>query len=200
MSRSNTTLSITSLMEASSFKSKGCCSRYTSQLPFIPQVSKLHLLQVHRTMLSKDSSTFETMFKLPPCKGGVAEGRSDDHPVILQGDTPEQFRSLLWALYAMYVPSTLQFTFAFHTSCFLGPTRPLKPGLHQEIGPNSTGSVTSLISHTSTATKASRPGPSVLFYAGLRCHSTPALKFMEQCIGPSGCLAASAYSTGYDVF
>lgn len=33
----------------------------------------------------------------------VAEGDSDDNPIRLQGDTAEEFRALLWALYALYV-------------------------------------------------------------------------------------------------
>ena len=31
------------------------------------------------------------------------EGESDDNPIRLQGDTADEFRSLLWALYALYV-------------------------------------------------------------------------------------------------
>lgn len=61
----------------------------------------LTISQVHRTILSKDSSTFETMFKLPSGEDTQAEGSRDNNPVVLSGDTPEQFRSLLWALYAM---------------------------------------------------------------------------------------------------
>jgi hypothetical protein len=37
----------------------------------------------------------------------VVEGDSDDNPIRLQGDTAEEFRALLWALYALY---------AFHDS------------------------------------------------------------------------------------
>ncbi|KAF8576694.1 hypothetical protein K439DRAFT_1664533 [Ramaria rubella] len=59
------------------------------------------LFKVHRTILSKDSSAFETMFKLPAGCDIQAEGTRDDNPVVMQGDTPEQFRSLLWALYAL---------------------------------------------------------------------------------------------------
>ncbi|KAF8500537.1 hypothetical protein JB92DRAFT_2979214 [Gautieria morchelliformis] len=58
------------------------------------------LFKVHRTILSKDSSAFETMFKLPCAEDTQAEG-GENNPVVLQGDTPEEFRSLLWALYAM---------------------------------------------------------------------------------------------------
>jgi hypothetical protein len=31
------------------------------------------------------------------------EGESDDNPIRLQGDTADEFRALLWALYALYV-------------------------------------------------------------------------------------------------
>ena len=31
------------------------------------------------------------------------EGESDDNPIRLQGDTTDEFRALLWALYSMYV-------------------------------------------------------------------------------------------------
>lgn len=32
------------------------------------------------------------------------EGESDDNPIRLQGDSAEEFRALLWALYALYAP------------------------------------------------------------------------------------------------
>ena len=35
------------------------------------------------------------------------EGESDDNPIRLQGDTADEFRALLWALYALYVPRSL---------------------------------------------------------------------------------------------
>ena len=58
--------------------------------------------EVHRSVLSKDSSSFKTMFSLP--QGGlVTEGQSDEKPIILAGDTPDEFRHFLWALYALFV-------------------------------------------------------------------------------------------------
>ncbi|KAI9430552.1 hypothetical protein H4582DRAFT_2016394 [Lactarius indigo] len=58
------------------------------------------LFNVHRTTLSKDSSSFSSMFSLP--RGDKpAEGQSDDNPVVLGGDTVSQFRNFLWALYAL---------------------------------------------------------------------------------------------------
>lgn len=41
------------------------------------------------------------MFKLPSGEDTRVEGGRDSDPVVLQGDTPDQFRGLLWALYAM---------------------------------------------------------------------------------------------------
>lgn len=29
------------------------------------------------------------------------EGDKDDNPIILHGDTPDEFRALLWSLYAL---------------------------------------------------------------------------------------------------
>ncbi|PCH40289.1 hypothetical protein WOLCODRAFT_136764 [Wolfiporia cocos MD-104 SS10] len=67
------------------------------------------LFKVHRSILMKDKSAFETMFQLTAetesarsdCSMTVPEGESDDNPIRLQGDTAEEFRSLLWALYAL---------------------------------------------------------------------------------------------------
>ncbi|KAL0574941.1 hypothetical protein V5O48_007015 [Marasmius crinis-equi] len=58
------------------------------------------LFNVHRTILSKDNSSFSTMFTLP--QGSTeAEGRSDDNPIVLTGDRPSEFRNFLWALYSL---------------------------------------------------------------------------------------------------
>jgi hypothetical protein len=62
------------------------------------------LFKVHRTILSKDQSFFGPLFTLPQGEFGE-EGMSDDHPIVLQGDTAEEFRHFLWALYAL--PSEL---------------------------------------------------------------------------------------------
>ncbi|TFK52304.1 hypothetical protein OE88DRAFT_1657494 [Heliocybe sulcata] len=72
------------------------------------------LFKVHRSNLMKDGSTFDTLFSLPseganpspgvtaPTVGGaVVEGESDDNPIRLQGDSADEFRALLWALYAL---------------------------------------------------------------------------------------------------
>ncbi|KAG0703784.1 hypothetical protein DFH29DRAFT_849905 [Suillus ampliporus] len=62
------------------------------------------LFNVHRTILSKDQSFFGCMFTLPQGES-KEEGMSDDQPIVLHGDTVEEFRHFLWALYAL--PSEL---------------------------------------------------------------------------------------------
>ncbi|KAL0961398.1 hypothetical protein HGRIS_006349 [Hohenbuehelia grisea] len=57
------------------------------------------LFNVHRTILSKDSSSFSAMFSLPQAQ--TSEGRSDNNPIIIHGDTAAEFRDFLWALYAL---------------------------------------------------------------------------------------------------
>ncbi|KDQ62746.1 hypothetical protein JAAARDRAFT_701708 [Jaapia argillacea MUCL 33604] len=64
------------------------------------------LFKVHRFLLARDSSAFQNMFSLPSDKKGVTEGSKDDNPVFLPGDTPDQFRALLWVMYAL--PPELQ--------------------------------------------------------------------------------------------
>ncbi|KAF8558324.1 hypothetical protein OG21DRAFT_1433586 [Imleria badia] len=69
------------------------------------------LFKVHRSALTKEKSTFESMFSLDSDlrssttnSSGVTvgpEGESDDNPIRLQGDTADEFRSLLWSLYAL---------------------------------------------------------------------------------------------------
>jgi len=68
------------------------------------------LFKVHRSTLTKDKSAFETMFQLSSETDSsrsdssmtvAQEGENDDNPIRLQGDTAEEFRALLWALYAL---------------------------------------------------------------------------------------------------
>ncbi|KAK7681599.1 hypothetical protein QCA50_015332 [Cerrena zonata] len=68
------------------------------------------LFRVHRSTLTKDKSAFETMFQLSSETDSVRsdssmtvpqEGENDDNPIRLQGDTANEFRALLWALYAL---------------------------------------------------------------------------------------------------
>ncbi|KIK69785.1 hypothetical protein GYMLUDRAFT_34183 [Collybiopsis luxurians FD-317 M1] len=63
------------------------------------------LFNVHRSLLSRDNSSFSSLFTLPQGSQPV-EGQSDDNPIILRGDTPSEFRHFLWALYAL--PPELQ--------------------------------------------------------------------------------------------
>ncbi|KAF5382445.1 hypothetical protein D9615_002716 [Tricholomella constricta] len=58
------------------------------------------LFNVHRSRLDNDSSSFGTMFTLP--QGGLdTEGRSDENPIVLSGDTASEFRNFLWTFYAL---------------------------------------------------------------------------------------------------
>ncbi|KAF8214901.1 hypothetical protein K438DRAFT_1659728 [Mycena galopus ATCC 62051] len=67
------------------------------------------LFKVHRSMLVKDKSTFESMFSLDaythntedPLMNSNSEGESDENPIRLQGDKPEEFRALMWSLYSL---------------------------------------------------------------------------------------------------
>ena len=70
---------------------------------------------MHRSTLTKDKSAFETMFQLSSETDSsrsessvtvAVEGESDDNPIRLQGDTADEFRALLWALYALCVLAT----------------------------------------------------------------------------------------------
>ncbi|KAJ2926307.1 hypothetical protein H1R20_g10787, partial [Candolleomyces eurysporus] len=80
-----------------------------SQPKFTSAVSKSAgnedtLFNVHRSILSRDGSTFGTMFALP--QGDHREGKSDDNPITLHGEKAFEFRHFLWALYAL--PPELQ--------------------------------------------------------------------------------------------
>jgi len=65
-------------------------------------VNTYPVCQVHRSILSKDSSSFKLMFSLPSGERPV-EGTSDDNPIVLSGDNAAEFRHFLWTLYALYV-------------------------------------------------------------------------------------------------
>ncbi|KDQ62689.1 hypothetical protein JAAARDRAFT_30590 [Jaapia argillacea MUCL 33604] len=58
------------------------------------------LFNVHRTILSRDSSSFGSMFTFPQ-GDNQEEGMSDDNPIILIGDAVSEFKNFLWALYAL---------------------------------------------------------------------------------------------------
>ena len=61
------------------------------------------LIKVHRCYLLREPSAFGDMFSFPSVQGSC-EGSSDNVAISLF-DTAEQFRDLLWVLYAMYVLS-----------------------------------------------------------------------------------------------
>ncbi|KAI0685802.1 hypothetical protein BC835DRAFT_1289369 [Cytidiella melzeri] len=58
------------------------------------------LFNVHRTLLSKDSSLFSSMFELPQ-GDKVSEGSSDSCPIHLNGESVVEFKNFLWVLYAL---------------------------------------------------------------------------------------------------
>ncbi|KAF9493592.1 hypothetical protein BDN71DRAFT_1394606 [Pleurotus eryngii] len=59
------------------------------------------LFRVHRFVLARDTSAFESMFKIPAPRPKLDDNKTIfDVPVALT-DTAEQFRDLLWALYAL---------------------------------------------------------------------------------------------------
>ncbi|KAI5118243.1 hypothetical protein M0805_007492 [Coniferiporia weirii] len=59
------------------------------------------LFNVHRSILSRDSSSFSTLFTLPQGEQIVPDGTTDENPIVLYGDTAREFRHFLWALYSM---------------------------------------------------------------------------------------------------
>ncbi|KAJ7643857.1 hypothetical protein FB45DRAFT_896290 [Roridomyces roridus] len=69
------------------------------------------LFRVHRSMLVKDKSTFDSMFSLDAYTQNtedvyapsnfMTEGESDENPIRLHGDKADEFRALAWALYSL---------------------------------------------------------------------------------------------------
>ena len=62
---------------------------------------KLADCQVHRTMLSRDSSFFGDMFAVPQAPDSIPEGSTDDRPIVLRGDNVAAFKNFLWVIYAL---------------------------------------------------------------------------------------------------
>lgn len=59
---------------------------------------------MHRFLLSRDSSAFENMFSMPSGIDGEGlpkEGYSDDHPIVLEGESAVAFEALITVLYAL---------------------------------------------------------------------------------------------------
>ncbi|KAJ7143507.1 hypothetical protein C8R43DRAFT_1014442 [Mycena crocata] len=67
------------------------------------------LFKVHRSMLIKDKSTFDSMFSLDAFTQNTedtlmpsnSEGDSDENPIRLLGDKAEEFSALMWSLYSL---------------------------------------------------------------------------------------------------
>ena len=56
------------------------------------------LFRVHKRLLvGSESSTFASMLSLPESQD--AEGQTDEKPIILEGDRPEEFEALMRILY-----------------------------------------------------------------------------------------------------
>jgi hypothetical protein len=94
------TQNTTWMAEIVSYWSRRRCSRYRITFHFLRY--KSYIIQVHKAFLSRDSSTFEGMFSVPQGDSNV-DGGSDQQPITLRGDTVEQFRSLVFILYALWV-------------------------------------------------------------------------------------------------
>jgi hypothetical protein len=102
------TQNTTWIAEIVSYWSRRHCSRY--RITFHCLRYKPYIIQVHKAFLSRDSSTFEGMFSVPQGDSNV-DGGSDQQPITLRGDTVEQFRSLIFIVYALWVDSIpLDFT------------------------------------------------------------------------------------------
>ncbi|KAK7048637.1 BTB domain-containing protein [Favolaschia claudopus] len=84
------------------------------------------LFKVHRSMLVKDKSAFDSMFSLEAYTEDTtsssslipstanAEGESDENPIRLQGDKAEEFSALLWSLYSL--PSEIASAMSAHAN------------------------------------------------------------------------------------
>ncbi|KZV85943.1 hypothetical protein EXIGLDRAFT_841118 [Exidia glandulosa HHB12029] len=58
------------------------------------------LFRVHRSFLADLSPVLKDMLELPLSDELSVEGLEDAHPIVLAGDTAEEVRSLLWAIYS----------------------------------------------------------------------------------------------------
>ena len=62
------------------------------------------LFRIHRFFLRRDSEYFRDKIPHPPSPGDLAEGTSDDKPLVLQDTLMVDFERLLWVFYNPYVP------------------------------------------------------------------------------------------------
>ncbi|OCH84254.1 hypothetical protein OBBRIDRAFT_799251 [Obba rivulosa] len=60
------------------------------------------LFKVHRRNFENDSEIFQTMFSLPVAEGSIPDGSSDEHPLILQGISKDDFVQLLRVMFPHY--------------------------------------------------------------------------------------------------
>jgi len=61
------------------------------------------LFRVHKRVLTRsESSTFTGMFSVPLSSGTEAEGQSDENPIVLSGDSLEEFEALIRLLYPLF--------------------------------------------------------------------------------------------------
>jgi len=69
-------------------------------------VFKVHetLFKVDPTLFTNgEASVLKTMLTLPQGSDVLQEGSDDSTPITLQGDTPEEFASLIWGLYTQHL-------------------------------------------------------------------------------------------------
>ncbi len=56
------------------------------------------LFRIHkRLLIGSESSVFASIFSLPPSE--AIEGQTDERPIVLEGDSLEQFEALMKILY-----------------------------------------------------------------------------------------------------
>ncbi|EMD34251.1 hypothetical protein CERSUDRAFT_158602 [Gelatoporia subvermispora B] len=60
------------------------------------------LFKVHRRNFENDSEVFQTMFSLPIAEGEIADGSSDEHPLVLRGIKQDDFVQLLRVMFPHY--------------------------------------------------------------------------------------------------
>jgi len=62
-----------------------------------PKVGEV-LFRIHkRLLIGSESSAFASMLSLPQSQN--IEGQTDERPIVLDGDSPEQFEALMKILY-----------------------------------------------------------------------------------------------------
>ncbi|KIY71984.1 hypothetical protein CYLTODRAFT_324441, partial [Cylindrobasidium torrendii FP15055 ss-10] len=67
---------------------------------FFTLLAPFHVKQVHRHVLTREESSFSYLFALPQRETRI-DGTSDEHPIILSGDSAVKFAHFLWTCYAL---------------------------------------------------------------------------------------------------